>query len=440
MEDRRVVVIGLGYVGIPVAAKLADVGYDVTGLDLDRAKVDAVNAGRYPIQGNEPGLPELLARVVAAGRLRATTDPEAIAQADVVFVNVQTPFDVEAFEPRYTHLAAALGDVGKRLRKGMLVIVESTIAPTTMDRLARPTLEKASGLVAGRDFDLVHCPERVMPGKLLKNLTTLARVVGGVTPAAAERASRIYRRIVSADLDTTDMLTAELVKTAENTYRDVQIAFANELARIAETLGADAWRVRELVNKVPERHVHLPGLGVGGHCIPKDPWLLAHGTKGRYTPELIVRARAVNEAAPQAAAALVERALVRAGGSVAGSRVAILGASYLPDSDDTRHAPTLPLARALAAKGATVAIHDPFAKRLEEFPVEADLETVVKDADVIVLATAHAAYRALDWGRLAKLARTRVLVDGRNTVSAEAARKAGFAVSAVGRGLEGGSA
>lgn len=434
VEDRSVVVVGLGYVGIPVAAKLAESGFDVTGIDVDAAKVEKINAGRYPIDGDEPGMPDLVKRVVASGKLRASTSFDGVRSADVVFVNVQTPFDVEAFEPRYTHLRSALEAVAKNLRKGALVVVESTIAPTTMQNVVRPTLEAGSRLKAGADFDLVHCPERVMPGKLLKNLTGYTRVVGGSTPAAAERAARIYKTFIHAELDLTDMLTAEIVKTTENTYRDVQIAFANELARICEELGADVWRVRDLVNKVEARNVHLPGLGVGGHCIPKDPWLLAYGTKGHYTPELIIRARAVNEAAPLRAAATLERALVRAGRPLKSARIAVLGAAYLPNSDDTRHTPSAALTRALLAKGATVVIHDPFAHKLEEWHVERDLDRALSGADAVVLATAHAAYKELDWEHVAKLARGRLVLDGRNAVSRTAAAAAGFTVLSVGRG------
>src|SRR5688572_4536351 len=221
------VVVGLGYVGIPVAALFAKSGMRVTGLEVDAAKVEAINQGRYPIEGDEPGLPELIRDTVGRGLLRASLDPAVVHDADAVVLCVQTPFDTATGEPRYEHLKSALRSVGRHLRKGTLVVVESTIAPTTMERVVRPTLEEASGMRAGVDFLLGNCPERVMPGKLLHNLETYDRVLGGIDAATHARMKALYGRIVKAPLDPVDMLTAEVVKAFENTYRDVEIALAN---------------------------------------------------------------------------------------------------------------------------------------------------------------------------------------------------------------------
>ena len=258
VEDKtaRVVVIGLGYVGLPVAASFAQVGFSVTGLDVDEHKVAQINAGVCPIEGDEPGLADLVVEVVAAGRLRATMDYAVCRDADVVLIAVETPID-SVHQPRYSALRAALRDLEPNLQPGAMVIVESTIAPGTMSRLVRPTLESRGKRQSGQDFYLVHCPERVMPGVLLKNLARMSRVVGGDTPEAARLAQVFYRHIVEAELDLADCVTAELVKTAENAHRDVQIAFANELALICEHVGADVWQVRELVNKSPGRNVSV---------------------------------------------------------------------------------------------------------------------------------------------------------------------------------------
>ena len=276
IENRtaNVVVLGLGYVGLPVACLFAEAGFSVAGIRQNQEKVEMIGRGECPIQGKEPGLSELVARVVASGRFRATTDYSPCREAQIVLIAVETPVDPATKMPAYEALRGALTALGRNLSRNTLVIIESTIAPGTMDGVVKPILEETSGLIAGEDFHLVNCPERVMPGKLLKNIQECHRVVWGVSPEAAQLAVMFYRHIVHAGLDPVDCVTAEIVKTAENAYRDVQIAFANEVALICEDMGANVWQVRELVNKSPYRAMHLPGAGVGGHCIPKDPWLL----------------------------------------------------------------------------------------------------------------------------------------------------------------------
>ncbi|MCD6519063.1 MAG: nucleotide sugar dehydrogenase [Anaerolineae bacterium] len=402
-------VIGLGYVGLPVACMFADAGFQVIGLDVKQDRVAQINKGQSPIQGKEPGLGELLARVVAEGRLRATTDYADLAQADVISINVQTPVDKE-HKPRYVALEAACRSLGAVMKRGALVIVESTIAPGTMDHIVRPILEETSGLKVNEDFYLVACPERVMPGKLLTNLRTMNRVVGGSSPEATELAIAFYRHVVEADLDPADCITAELVKTAENAYRDVQIAFANEVALICEVAGANVWRVRELVNKCPYRDMHMPGAGVGGHCIPKDPWLLAQGARGQIPLRLIPAARAVNDAMPLHVADLVVDALQEAGRSLAEARVVILGYAYLEDSDDTRNTPTRPLLERLWELGVRPLVHDPYVPEYRSIP----LEQAIRGADCLVLMVRHQPYLAMDLLQVRDWMRTPVLVDGRN--------------------------
>lgn len=447
LDDRtaRLAVVGLGFVGTPVACTLAGAGYTVVGVDIATEKVDAINAGRVPFEGDEPGLPELLARVVGDGRLTATADAEALRSCDAVLVAVDTPVDPVTHQPGYRALVGALESIGPRLRPGTLVIVESTLAPGTIDRIVAPTLARTSGLAIGGDVLLVHCPERVMPGRLLANLAQMSRVVGGTTPRAAEVALRLYRHVVTApaaELDASDALTAELVKTGENAYRDVQIAFANEMALVCEAVGADVWRVRELLNKSPGRQMLLPGAGVGGHCIPKDPWLLvsglgdggaaAAGAGGATGPaaRLIPAARAVNDGMPAHMADLAANALAAHGRALDGSRVAVLGMSYLADTEDDRNSPSAALVADLTARGAEVAAHDPWVPGYGDRPVE----SVVDGADAVVVMVAHGAYRGLDWAALAGRVRTPVLVDGRRAVDADAARRAGWTVRTVGIG------
>src|SRR3990172_3825675 len=429
----KVAVVGLGYVGVPVAAAVAATGASVVGVDIDPKKVEAVNAGRNPLRGREPGLPELLKAQVGAKRLRATTDATAIRSADVVVVSVETPIDPATHDPVHRALKAALASIGPHLKRGALVSIESTLAPGTMERVVRPTLERSSKGKAGRDFHLVHCPERVTAGKLLYNLTNLHRVLGAGDPRAARKAIAFYKRFVKGDVHVTDWTTAEVAKTAENTYWDVQIAFANEIALLSEELGVDAYRVRELVNTCPFRTMLLPGAGVGGHCIPKDPWLLVSPVL-HAKPELIPAARSVNDYMPRRLARLVEEALAASGRRVKGARVAGLGFAYRENTEDVRNTPAKPFIRELRRRGAEVVIHDPYARSERGYRIVRDLTAAAKGADALALVTAHDAYRKLDVRSLRRRMRRRVLVDGRNVFAGPDVVRAGFVYRGIGKG------
>jgi len=294
-----------------------------------------------------------------------------------------------------------------------------------------------------------------MPGKLLANLRNVSRVVGGMTPETAETMVALYRHVVQADLDPTDCITAELVKTTENAYRDVQIAFANEVALICEAVGGDVWKVRELVNKSPGRQMHLPGAGVGGHCIPKDPWLLAYGVKDKGVPlRVIPAARAVNDAMPLHVVELLEEALrageqvttnaLRGGGGAGetrregeremgrrgkmdGKKILVMGYAYLEESDDTRNSPSEELVEQLRERGAEVVIHDPFVPGYQ-----GDLIEAAEGCDATVVMVKHQYYQQLDLSKLKSALRTPVLVDGRNVFDTQQARAAGFVYRGVG--------
>ena len=426
-KDARLAVIGLGYVGLPVAAMLAETGFDVLGVEIRAERVEKINRGVCPIEGEEPGLADLLAAVVGSGKLRATANYADLKDRDVLLIDVETPVD-EHNEPRYEALRSALKSLGSVLKKGALVIIESTIAPRTMSEMVLPLLEAGSGGKVNSDFYLGNCPERVMPGKLLKNLRSLSRVVGGMTTETSETMIALYSHIVQADLDPADCITAELVKTTENAYRDVNIAFANEVALICEAVGADVWKVRELVNKSPYRNMHLPGAGVGGHCIPKDPWLLAYGVKDKDVPlRLIPNARAVNDSMPLHMLELLQDALTEIGHDLKGARVAVLGYAYLEDSDDTRNSPSEILVGHLRELGAELVIHDPWVEAYA-----GDLMECIKECDAAVVMVAHSAYRTLDLQVLKSALRLPVLIDGRHLFTASQVRPAGFIYRGIG--------
>jgi UDP-N-acetyl-D-mannosaminuronic acid dehydrogenase len=305
---------------------LAEKGFDVAGIDVVKERAEAVNSGRLPLKGEEPGLAELLSKAVKKGRLRATTSFSACKDRTAIFVCVDTPIDADK-KPEYSRLESAVRGIGKNMHKGTMVVIESTIAPGTMTGLVAKILTKESGLALGKGFKLVHCPERVMPGRLLYNLRNYDRVIGGSDKEAVRRASAIYSRIMKGKLHPTDLTTAEIVKTAENAYRDVQIAFANEVALISEKLGSDAFDVRRLVNTCPFRDMHTPGAGVGGHCLPKDPWLLVYGGR-EAAPKLIPTARDVNDSMPFHMLDLASEALAQVGRKLEDSVVAVMGRSW----------------------------------------------------------------------------------------------------------------
>jgi UDP-N-acetyl-D-mannosaminuronic acid dehydrogenase len=429
IETRQAVmgVIGLGYIGLAAAAVFAEAGFAVRGVDLDRARVDRINAGQNPIQGDEPGLSDLIAAVVSAGLLRASPDYGDLRAADVVLIAVETPIDADR-QPRYETLRSACSHLA--LKPGALVVIESTLAPGTMRRVIKTLLEQVTGGQADVDFLLGHCPERLTAGKLLHNLRHLSRVCGADSPETQRVMLALYRTVVRADVDAVDWVTAELIKTGENAYRDVNIAFANEFSRVCEELGGDFWQARALINKLPGWNMLLAGAGVGGHCLPKDPWLLLANVRD-YAPQVIPAARAVNNAMPAHVVDLARRALDRHGLALPDARIAVLGYSYLPNSDDIRNSPSAVVVDLLRATGADVSIHDPFVPAYR-----VPLKTVVDETDVLLVLVAHATYRDLDLAPLRQRVRTPLIVDARHVVSARAARAAGFDLVSLGVGAD----
>ena len=430
-------VCGLGYVGLPVALLFAKAGFKVFGVDRDSTRVKKINRGQNPIEGKEPGLKELLKLVLQKGNFQATANPQTYKNAEVILVAVETPVEDETHEPKYAALKAALQEIGRHFKRGALVIIESTIAPLTMDKIVRPILEQESGLVAGRDFLLSNCPERLMPGHLLENIENYNRVVGGMNRQATDSAKSLYRHIVKGKIEETDCLTAEIVKTGENAYRDVQIAFANEMALLCEALGADVWEVRRLINECKRRgetrkealrQMHLPGAGVGGHCIPKDSWLLVSGAKDLMEAKLIPLSRRINDFMPHHMFHLLKSAFSEANKPIADSKIAILGYAYAGNSDDTRNTPTEPLLKMLRRTNAEIVVHDPCVR-----DYKMPLEGALKRAQGLVLMADHDQYKKLKLAKIKKLMRAKpIIIDGRNVFSKEKAKKAGFLYKGVG--------
>jgi UDP-N-acetyl-D-mannosaminuronic acid dehydrogenase len=439
----KIVVIGMGYVGIPCAALLADVdGYEVIGLQRRSKrsgwKIDVLNSGKSPFEGVEPGLDELIEKVVKKGTFRVTDDIEVIKEADIILIDVQTPTDAQNM-PQYISLREVSRNIGQRIKSGALVIVESTVAPGTTQNVVQKIIERESGLKGGKDFDLAFSYERVMPGKLIEFIVNMPRVVGGITPQSTERAKVIYSKIVKDQIHTDDTLTAELSKTIENAYRDVNIAFANEMALVSESLGVDIYRIIQLINARDDRHMHIPGAGVGGHCLPKDPWLLRYGLyeygSWKIEPEFISLARRINNHMPIHMSDLVENALRSKGVSIQEATVTVLGLAYLEDSDDTRNTPAATFIASLQSKGAEVRLHDTYVQTWEftNHTIERDILEAAKGSDCIALVTKHSEYYSLDLDKIKSVMRTPVIVDGRNVFDRKEVETRGFEYRAVGK-------
>ncbi len=439
----KIVVIGMGYVGIPIAALLADVeGYSVTGLQRRSKrsgwKIDKLNSGKSPFEGVEPGLDELIARVVKKKTFIVTDDVDVLKDADIILIDVQTPTDSQNM-PRYDSLREVSKNIGQRIKKGALVIVESTVAPGTTQNIVQRIIEQESGLKGGKDFDLAFSYERVMPGRLIEFIVNMPRVVGGITPQGTKRSVELYSSIMKDQIYTTNTLSAELAKTIENAYRDVNIAFANEMALVSESLGVNIYEIIELINARHDRHMHIPGAGVGGHCLPKDPWLLRFGLyeygTWKVEPEIIALSRRINNHMPVHMADLVENGLQARGVSIQDATVVILGIAYLENSDDTRNTPAAVLSAALQSRGATVRLHDPYVREWEfsSHEIMTNLMKAAKDADCLALVTKHQEYYSLDLDALKRVMRTPVLVDGRNVFDTKFVMEKGFEYRSVGK-------
>ena len=432
MKFEKICVLGLGYIGLPTASTFAAHGVKVLGVDVNQSIIETLQRGEIHI--HEPGLRDTVKAALTSGNFKVSTKPE---EADAFLIAVPTPFHEDQFG-EYNGQKYKLADmravtsaaeaIVPFLRKGNLVVLESTSPPRTTLELVAPILAR-SGLEAGRDFYLAYSPERVLPGQILRELIENARVIGGVTPESAQAGADLYSIFVKGEIVKTDATTAEMVKLMENTYRDVNIAIANEFARLADKFGVDVWEAISIANRHPRVKILSPGPGVGGHCISVDPWFFVE-TAPELTP-LIYNSRQVNDAQPYFVVGLVKRAL----GSLKDKKIAALGLAYKPDVDDLRESPASEVVHLLQREGAKVKAFEPF--KLEGLPgmdMAENLEGVLKDADAIVLLVKHTEFVSLSPLKVREMTRAKIVVDTVNAWNSDEWLKSDFSVSRLGVG------
>ena len=425
MNFQKICVLGLGYIGLPTASTFATHGLRVIGVDVNPRVVNTLQNGEIHI--HEPGLRTIVEAAVKSGNLTVSPVPE---EADAFLIAVPTPFHedrYEEFDGRTYRLAdmraviSAAEAIVPCLRKGNLVVLESTSPPRTTIDLVAPILER-SGLRAGTDFFLCNSPERVLPGQILRELIENARVIGGVTPESARVGRDLYTIFVKGDIIETDATTAEMVKLMENTTRDVNIAIANEFARLAEKFGVDVWEAISLANRHPRINILSPGPGVGGHCISVDPWFLVESAP-ELTP-LIYYARQVNDGQPH----FVVEKVKMAAGDLENKKIAALGLAYKADVDDLRESPAGEVVHLLQKEGAQVKAWEPFKSNalLNGIEMAPSLEAAIEEADLLLLLVKHSEFLGYDPSAIAAKTKARLVVDCVNGWKAEQWQQAGF--------------
>jgi UDP-N-acetyl-D-glucosamine dehydrogenase len=445
-RNAHVAIIGLGYVGLPLAVNFAKAGLRVTGIDLDRRKVEAINRGESYVEdvpsaevaalvkqevvaGNgvidavvaglqaQPANPQSPLSTLQFPKLAATTDYSALAECDAVSICVPTPLN-KTGDPDMSYIATAADAVARHLHRGMVVVLESTTYPGTTTDVLLPKLEEnGMGLHVGEDFFLAFSPERVDPGRTDWTTRNTPKVIGGVTPACLAVASAYYSQAIERLVPVSSPSTAEMVKLFENTFRSVNIGLANELLLMCDKLGLDAWEVIEAAATKPFGFMKFtPGPGLGGHCIPIDPLYLSWKLRTvQYNARFIELASEINTEMPRYWVQQAQDALNEQGKAVKGSTILVLGVAYKKDVSDMRESPALDIIHLLEAKGAQVSYHDPHVAAFQHDGMEmvsvTDLDAALAAADCVVIATDHSAY---DWQRIRRNAT--ILVDTRNVM------------------------
>lgn len=398
----KLTTIGLGYIGLPTSIMFAKHGVNVTGVDINGNAVKSLNNGVLHLE--EPFLDETLKQVIEAGTFKASLKPE---KADCFIIAVPTPNNDDQYKScDIGHVMSACESIIPYVEKGNVVIVESTIAPRTIDDYVKPFFEE-KGFTIGEDLFLVHCPERVLPGQIMHELIHNNRIIGGITPACTKKAKEVYGVFVQGEMIETNAKTAEMSKLMENTYRDTNIALANELAKICFDLDINALEVIEMANKHPRVNLHFPGPGVGGHCLAVDPYFII--AKSPENSPLIQNARSINNSMPEFVVDKVRTVVEKTDAK----KISVLGLTYKGNVDDIRESPAMDIYQMLQKEfNIDVVAHDPHVKK--SF-VEEDIEKAVKDSSLILVLSDHNEFKDLD--NVTELMKDNIILDTKNIVS-----------------------
>lgn len=419
-----VCVIGLGYVGLPLAIRCVEKGYRVFGLDLDRAKVKLINRGISPIE--EKYLEENLPRFT----FQASTDEKVIKKSDIILICVPTPVD-EKFYPILEPVIKATKMIARNLKKGALVVLESTVNPGVCEEVIKPIFDKAEFKI-GKDVFIAHCPERINPGDKKWNVTNIPRVVGAFEKNGLKKALKFYKSIVTGEIRPMKSIReAEAVKIVENSFRDINIAFVNELAKSFDKLDIDVKDVILGASTKPFAFMpHFPSCGVGGHCIPVDPYYLIERAKqSGFDHELLKIARKINNSMPAYTVELIQHALNEIKMPMKGTPIGVLGVAYKANVDDVRESPSLKIIKLLEKHGAITFIFDPHIPARSNVKT---LEELLKKSKAIVLVTDHDEFKSLSPGLLKRYG-IKVVIDGKNCLDKNAILKSGIIYKGIGR-------
>ncbi|MEN5386569.1 UDP-N-acetyl-D-mannosamine dehydrogenase [Aliarcobacter skirrowii] len=384
-QNKKICVIGLGYIGLPTAALLANRGYDVHGVDVVKSTVDTINQGKIHIV--EPELDTFVKSAVNSGKLKASLKPDF---ADVFIIAVPTPFH-EGYVPNVDYVVSATKSISPYVKEGNIVILEST-SPVGTTELVEKTLKEEN--IDTSKLYIAHCPERVLPGKIMKELVENDRIVGGLTQEATSKTVEFYNTFVSGEVLSTDARTAEMAKLTENSFRDTNIAFANELSMLCDKFDINVWELISLANRHPRVNILQPGAGVGGHCIAVDPWFIVHA--GGETAKIIKTAREVNTYKTEWVIEKIKNAALKfevQNGRKA--KVACMGLAFKPDIDDLRESPALYITRRLKADGLEILAVEPNIESHKEFEI-INYKDAIKQADIVTFLVAHKEFKNLD--------------------------------------------
>ncbi|MBI3639027.1 MAG: nucleotide sugar dehydrogenase [Thaumarchaeota archaeon] len=433
-------VVGIGRIGLPTALSFAHSGLLTIGVDINTKLVQMINSGNYPIK-DEPGFDKIFDDVIKNKKFHATTDiGEAIPKSNLVILSLPTPMDKNNV-PDYSALISVVKNLSKLLKPGSLIVVESTIEPGFVENELISIIENNDQrLKAGKDFSIATCPETANPGEILNDFKKLPRLVGGINVRTTDLVSEIYTHVFNVEMiKMPDCKTANAAKLTANVFRDINIAFVNELAILFENLGIDILKVLEACDKKYNFETHYPGAGVGGPCLPVNSYQILNSARGMENNgmlRIIRAARETNESMPYHVVELLVDALNEAGKSVKDSTIALLGLSYKPNVRDIQLSPAEAIIKRLDQLGARIKIYDPYFKSTEVFlhKTEDDSVNAITNADAAIIVTAHNEFRNIEPAFFVAKLKTPVLIDTRGLIDVHAAKKAGLIFRGIGRG------